>query len=199
MDHYNQQIGSCDVWYSNGGSPCAEDSHKSFLVRFLESNNYTRTDISNQRLVPSKKIKLTTTRSLSSILKNTPSSSTTYPKSLFVADLLRGRRIVRSKEEIEALLVLEFFEIYKKQWFKMDPRRFHIETEKIASGGFRNAFKANTTNPRKYLVIKRFQMKECEKSESIYDMDLQAHTLKQVQMHITAKIIAEKGQTFLRS
>ena len=97
--------------------------------------------------MPSKKIKLTTTLSLSNIPKNTPSSSKTYPKSLSVADLLSTGRIIRPKEVIEALLVLEFFDIYKKQWFKMDPQRLHIETEKFASGGFRNAFKAYTRNP----------------------------------------------------
>ena len=35
-------------------------------------------------------------------------------------------------------------------------------------------------------------MKEWEKLEPIYNMNLQAHTRKQVQMHMTAKIIAEK-------
>ena len=34
-------------------------------------------------------------------------------------------------------------------------------------------------------------MKEWEKLELIYNMNLQAHTRKQVQMHMTAKIIAE--------
>ena len=168
-DHYHQQIGSCDVLHSDRGPSCVKDSQiagkKVFVVRFLEPMNYTRMEISNQRTVPSKKIKLTTTQSLLRILKNTPPSSTTYPKSLSVADLLRAGRIVRPKEEIEALLVLEFFDIYKKQWFKMDPQRFHIETEKFAIGGFRNAFKAYTTNPRECWVIKRFQMKEWEKSE----------------------------------
>ena len=75
------------------------------------------------------------------ILKNIPSSSTTHPKSRAAADLLLAGRIVAPKEETEALLPLEFFNIYKKQWFKMAPQRFHVETEKFASKGFRNAFK----------------------------------------------------------
>ena len=37
-DHYNQQIGSCDVLHSDRGSSCVEDSQiagkKVFLVRF---------------------------------------------------------------------------------------------------------------------------------------------------------------------
>ena len=110
-------------------------------MRFFESNNYTRTDISIQRTVPSKKIKLTTTQSLSNIPKNTPSSSATYPISFSVADLLLAERIARSREEVEALLVLKFsiytytymyiyiyiyIYIYKEQSLKMDPRMFHI-------------------------------------------------------------------------
>ena len=85
-DHYNQLIESCDVLYSDRGSSCVKDSQiagsKLFLVRFLESNNYTRANISNQCTVSSKKIKLTTAQPLSNIPKNTPSYSTTYPKSL---------------------------------------------------------------------------------------------------------------------
>ena len=161
-------------------------------MRFLEPKNYTRTDILNQCTVPSKKIKLTTSQSLSRIPKNTPPSSAIYPKSLPVADFLFAGRIVRPNEEIEALLVLEFFDIYKGQWFKLDPRRLHIVIEKFAIGGFRNVFKAGTTNVRECWVIKRFEMKEWEMLEPIYNMDLQTHTRKQVQMHITVKIIAEK-------
>ena len=74
----------------------------------------------------------------------------------------------------------------------MDPQRFHIEKEKIASGVFRHAFKARTTNPRQGWVIKRFQVKEWEKLEPIYNMDLQIRTRKRVQMHMTAKVIAQK-------
>ena len=111
-DHYNQLIGSCDVLNSDRGSSCVEDSQiagsKLFLVRFLESNNYTRANISNQRTVPSKKIKLTATQLLSNIPKNTMSYLTTYPKSLSVVDLLLAGRIIRPKEEIEVLLVLNF-------------------------------------------------------------------------------------------
>ena len=117
-DHYHQQIGSWDVLHSDRGPSCVKDSQiagkKVFVVRFLEPMNYTGMEISNQHTVPSKKIKLTTTQSLLRIPKNTPPSSTTYPKSLSVADLLRAGRTVRPKEEIEALLVLEFFDIYKK-------------------------------------------------------------------------------------
>ena len=40
--------------------------------------------------------------------------------------------------------------------------------------------------------MKRFQMKEWEKLEPIYNMILQAHARKQIKMYITAKIIAEK-------
>ena len=35
-------------------------------------------------------------------------------------------------------------------------------------------------------------MKEWEKLEPIYNMDIQTHTRKQVQMQVTAKIIDEK-------
>ena len=41
-------------------------------------------------------------------------------------------------------------------------------------------------------MIKRFQIKEWEKLEPIYNMGLQTRTRKQVQMHMTAKIIAVK-------
>ena len=41
-------------------------------------------------------------------------------------------------------------------------------------------------------MIKQFQMKEWKKLEPICNMNLQAHTRKQVQMHVTEKIIAEK-------
>ena len=52
------------------------------------------------------------------ILRKIQSPSTTYPKSLIVADLLRAGRIVRPKEEIEALLVSEFLNIYKNNGLK---------------------------------------------------------------------------------
>ena len=42
----------------------------------------------------------------------------------------------------------------------MDSQKFHIERGKFASGGFRNTFKAYTTNPMECWVIKRFLMKE---------------------------------------
>ena len=75
----------------------------------------------------------------------------------------------------------------------MEPQRFNIETEKLASGGFRNAFTAYTTNPRECRVIKQSQIKTWEKLESTYNMDLQTHTRnKQAQIHMTAKVIAEK-------
>ena len=47
----------------------------------------------------------------------------------------------------------------------MDPRRFHIEKGKFVSGGFHNAFKKYTTNPREYRVVKGFQMTKWEKLE----------------------------------
>ena len=50
---------------------------------------------------------------------------------LLRADLLRAGRIITSKEEIETSFILKFFDIYKKQWFKMDPRKFQIEKEKF--------------------------------------------------------------------
>ena len=105
--------------HSGEGPYFVEDSQIArktfFLVRFLELNNYyTRTDISNQRTVSSKKIQLTTTQSLSNIPKNIPSSSATYPESLSVAGFLHAGRIARPKEEIETLLVLELFNMYEK-------------------------------------------------------------------------------------
>ena len=41
-------------------------------------------------------------------------------------------------------------------------------------------------------MIKQFQMKEWEKLESIYNMNLQTRTRKQQKMHMTVKIIAVK-------
>ena len=41
-------------------------------------------------------------------------------------------------------------------------------------------------------MIKQFQMKEWEKLESIYNMNLQTRTRKQRKMHMTVKIIAVK-------
>ena len=42
-------------------------------------------------------------------------------------------------------------------------------------------------------------MKEWEKLEPICNMDLQTHTSKQVQMHMTAKVIAEKLAAIARN
>ena len=64
--------------------------------------------------------------------------------------------------------------------------------KKVFFGVILRAEEAYTTNPRERWVIKRFQMKEWEKLEPTYNMDLQTHTRKQVQMHMAAKIIAEK-------
>ena len=105
-------------------------------MRFLESNNNARTDISNQCPVPPKKIKLTTIQSLSNIPENTPPYSITYPKSLSVGDLLRAGRIVRPKKQIEALLALEFFDIYKKQCFHNGSTKVPYRKRKICKWRF---------------------------------------------------------------
>ena len=47
-DHYNQQIGSCDVPTSDRGPSCVKNGQiatKYFLMQFLESNNHTRVGI----------------------------------------------------------------------------------------------------------------------------------------------------------
>ena len=73
----------------------------------------------------------------------------------------------------------------------MDPRRFHIEKGKFVSGGFHNAFKKYTTNPREYRVVKDSKWQ----SGKSWNVDLQSHTRKQVQIHMTPKVIAEKLAT----
>lgn len=60
--------------------------------------------------VSSKKVKLTTTHSLSNIPKNILSSSTIYSKSLSVGDLLHAGRILRSKVVTETSFILVFFD-----------------------------------------------------------------------------------------
>lgn len=56
-----------------------------------------------------------------------------------------------------------------------------------------------TTSQNECWLIKRFQVKEWEKLEPICNMDLQTHTSKQVQMHMTAKVIAEKLAAIARN
>ena len=100
--HCNKQWGSCDVSYSDRGPSCVEDS------QIAGSKGFFGVILRVQQICENGHFKSTycTIYFLSNILKNTPSSSTTYPKSLCVADLLFAERLFRPKIEIETLLLL---------------------------------------------------------------------------------------------
>ena len=77
---------------------------------------------------------------------------------------------------------------------KKDVKKFHIQKEKFAEGGFRNAFKAYSLENSKtgMWVIKKFKPSAWKNVADIYDMSLEEHTRKQVQMHVAAQAITNR-------
>ena len=107
---------------------------------------------------------------------------------------LKAGKLVIPKQEIVSELVLEYFEISEQIWMKKDVKKFHIQKEKFAEGGFRNAFKAYSLEKSKsnMWVTKKFKPSAWKNVADIYNMSLEEHTRKQVQMHVAAQAITNR-------
>ena len=110
------------------------------------------------------------------------------PKFISIGDVLKAGKLVIPKQEIVSELVSE------RIWLKKDVKKFHIQKEKFAEGGFRNAFKAYSLENSKtgMWVIKKFKPSAWKNVADIYHMSLKEHTRKQVQMHVAAQAITNR-------
>jgi len=123
-----------------------------------------------------------------------------YPKSVSIGDVLKAGKLVIPKQETVCELVLEYFKISQQIWLKKDEIKFHIQKEKFAEGGFRNAFKAYSVEngQTNMWVVKKFKSSAWKKVSDIYEMSLEEHTRKQVQMHVAAQSITNRLTKKLR-
>ena len=111
------------------------------------------------------------------------------PKSVSMADILNCGVLVQPKDEKIANLILESFDIQNKVWLKSE-RKFRVEKERFAEGGFRVAFLAYSDGQK--WVVKVFKEAKWEELEATYNQSLSDHTRKQVQMHGAAKAISTR-------
>ena len=199
---YNRPHGACDVLYSDRGPSCTKDDQiygkKVFLVRFLDAKEscvpVITGDLSQKMQNPHS---VTTCRPHSigrltikrSRINPRNVSSSAFPKTVSMADVVSARVLVKPKEENVHQLILESFDIRDQSWRRKDPRNFHIEDKPFAEGAFRQAFKAYTSVGDEKWVVKRFQHSSRDRVQEIYGMTLEQHTRKQVQMHAAARAI----------
>uniref|UniRef100_A0A7M5XME7 Alpha-type protein kinase domain-containing protein n=1 Tax=Clytia hemisphaerica TaxID=252671 RepID=A0A7M5XME7_9CNID len=213
---YGEAAGSCDVLYDVLGPSCSLDEQlsgmKFFRVRFVKpseisnkpmsSSNETnrmsskRENDSVKSVLFSKPVKSKRKRT-SVLTSKQPCPQNSMPTSISIGDLLNAGKLVIPTEEKEVPLILESFNIKHGIWLKQTPLTFRMQLQKFADGGFRNAFKAYKTenDATKMWVIKKFKATAWEVCGPRYEMTLEQHTRKQVQMHTTAKAITVKCVT----
>ncbi|XP_066929441.1 uncharacterized protein [Clytia hemisphaerica] len=213
---YNELPGSCDVLYDITGPSCTNDEQvsgmKVFRVRFVNPTNNdhllepSSSKAINQSSSSSKRVNDSTDsnnsipvkskrkRVSSILLPKKPHLQEDMPVSISIGGILQAGKLVTPTLDNEVTLTLESFNIKHKIWLKGETSKFHMQTEKFAEGGFRNAFKAYTTEngTTKIWVIKKFKESAWNVCGPRYNMTLEEHTRKQVQMHTAAKAITAK-------
>eukprot|EP00111_Clytia_hemisphaerica_P008671 TCONS_00025364-protein len=204
---YGEQPGSCDVLFSKEGPSCDLDEQivgkKVILIRFIQPSAVT-TKITSQNL-PSKNISSSVAGSSKSsniskrrrvsnskmnIQQKTANPSQQFPRSISIGDVLKAGKLHQPEEKKSEL---EYFDIPSRIWVK-ENKTLAIKLEKFAEGAFREAFMAYANDGGKHslYVVKKFKESSWEKVGKVYQMSLEQHTRKQIQMHMGAQAIANR-------
>ena len=212
---YAELPGSCDILYDVTGPSCTNDEQlsgmKVFRVRFVKptNNDHLRKPSSassskainlssssskNDSISSSISVKSKRKRASSVLASKKPLMQDNAPVSISIGGILQAGKLITPTSDNEVTLTLESFNIKHKIWLKSEPTKFCMQTEKFAEGGFRNAFKAYSTEngTTKMWVIKKFKESTWNICGPRYNMSLEEHTRKQVQMHTAAKAITAK-------
>lgn len=205
---YGEQPGSCDVLYSKEGPICDSDEQivgkKVILIKFIQpsaattkkaTNNLPSTSMSSSVPGPSKSSNISKRRRVSkiNIQQKTHNSSQRFPRSISISDVLNAGKLQQPVEEKKWDLELEYFDIPSRIWVK-ENKTLSIKSEKFAEGAFREAFMAYANDGGKHslYVVKKFKESTWQKVEKLYQMSLEEHTRKQIQMHMAAQAIANR-------
>ena len=126
----------------------------------------------------------------SSTMTTAPTS--TFPKSISVADLLKAGKLIKPTKQADTTLHLETFDLNKQCWVSKVAVEFAIEEKNFACGGFRNAHMAySKTNElgTKDWVVKQYKNDAALTIKETLKMSIEDHTRKQVQLHQVASNI----------
>ena len=193
--HYNAPRNSCDILVSDRGPSCTKidqiKGRKVYLVRFLESTNKSCFETPEASTTDNQDIQErcsnSVPRSLPKQLINIPKS--TYAKSLSIGDLLKAGQLIKKSQSKK--LSLEYFDLESAEWKLFKEISLNIQPESFASGAFRNAFKA-TSSDGGIWVVKKYSQKSIDTMVSTLEVSLENHTRKQCQMHSVARNIAQR-------
>jgi hypothetical protein len=144
--------------------------------------------------------------SLSEITQTKKKPIKAYPKSLSVIDMLNLGRVISKSSTV--MVTLHSFDLSAMEWTQLPtPVAFQVDKEPFGSGGFRNAFKAQSTTSgfsSQTWVLKKFLPEAIQGIEAM-GQTIEGQTRKAVQMHSLAqnfalqlkeKICKEKLQKF---
>ena len=128
---------------------------------------------------------------------------TKYPKSLSIVDILRAGKLV--PPPLKKAWSLEMFDVENCKWVKSSVLSVEIEETKFDSDAFRDAFRAKCVEKSSYLsgewVIKKYRDEVTTTIRQQFQMSVEDHTRKQVQMHavarnLTARFAAKEPREF---
>ena len=188
---------NCDVLASEQGPSCSRiDQLPSLKIIHICFRN----DLSRKRLFPEIS-SFSKTSDILGIASKHPKtfsfvskqvekrSASVFPKRLSVADMLRLGTLIRKENKNDVNVVVESFDIAKKEWKTVTEAYFEIEEMHFAEAAFRKAYMAKcTTYPfkNKHWVIKKFNQSAVtdlnvfeESSESLTRISVQMNTLAQ--------------------
>ncbi|ESO85514.1 hypothetical protein LOTGIDRAFT_155001 [Lottia gigantea] len=183
----------CDVLAGERGPSCLSVNQlpdlKVIYVRFVEGQDDCKEQLKSP---PKKKIKTNNKNSCTSTVKVTSLTDLTVtakktqfiPKSLSVIEMLKLGTLIDNTVQ---LLDIYEFDIDNMCWMQL--KSFEFKISKISSGGFRDAFKAQSISKEfagKSWVIKKYQQDAVTTIASM-NQTLEKHTKKVVQMHQLAK------------
>lgn len=127
---------------------------------------------------------------------NIPTVETAFPASVSIADLLRAGKLVKPKSRKKVLLTFEKFDLKDRDWQQVIQQEVLVDTNKFASGAFRDAFHARACgkaegNQNGEWVVKTYNSKALDAIETL-NSSIESHTRKQVQMHAVARHLPRK-------
>ena len=107
-----------------------------------------------------------------------------FPRSLSAADMLRLGTLIRKENKNDVKVVVESFDIAKKEWKTVTEAYFEIEEMHFAEGAFRKAYMAKcTTYPfqNKQWVIKKLNQSTIT-DLNVFEESSESLTRKSMQM-----------------
>ena len=123
-------------------------------------------------------------------------SASVIPRSLSAADMLRLGTLIRKENKNDVKVVVESFDIAKKEWKTVTEAYFEIEEMHFAEGAFRKAYMAKcTTYPfqNKQWVIKKLNQSTIT-DLNVFEESSESLTRKSVQMNTLAQYMAKSFQ-----